>query len=184
MARYNGKNGDLSWSLAGIARELAYEDRAGSNASTLASDETFGYGVNLAGKLLLGSDDLRFSLAYGSALGRYMGLNSFNDGYIAADGSIETIDQWGAYLAYQHYWTPKWRSTVSVSASGADNPGVSELINAGSLNKHYRSMQVNLNYFPAPRLQLGGELGYGYRELEDGRSGDVYRLQLAVKHAF
>jgi hypothetical protein len=184
VARYNGKLGDLSWSFAGIVRELGYEDRSGSNSFKLDSDEEFGYGLSLAGKWMFGKNDLRFMVNYGNALGRYMGLNSYNDGYIADDGSIETIDQWGAFLAYQHYWTPKWRSTLSVSASGADNPSSSEFMDTGALNESYQSVHLNLNYLPAPRMQIGGELIYGHRELEDGREGDLYRLQFAVKHAF
>jgi hypothetical protein len=133
---------------------------------------------------MLGRNDLRFMASYGSALGRYMGLNSYNDGYIADDGDIETIDQWGAFIAYQHYWAPKWRSTFSLSASGADNPDMNDFMDADSLNKSYQSFHANLNYFPAPRLQIGGEVAYAYRELEDGREGDLYRVQFAVKHAF
>ena len=184
VARYNGKTGDLSWSIAAIARELGYEDRSGGNAVKVASDEEFGYGLSLAGKWMFGKNDLRFMVNYGSALGRYMGLNSYNDGYIADDGSIETIDQWGAFIAYQHYWSPQWRSTFSLSASGADNPGSGDFMDAGALNKRYRSVHANLNWLPAPRMQIGGEFIYGHRELEDGREGDLYRLQFAVKHAF
>ncbi len=184
VARYNGKVGDLSWSFAAIGRELGYEDRSESTSFKLDSDEEFGYGLSLAGKWMFGKNDLRFMASYGSALGRYMGLNSYNDGYIADDGTIETIDQWGAFVAYQHYWAPKWRSTFSLSASGADNPDVDDFMDAESLNKSYRSFHANLNYLPAPRLQIGGEFGYGYRELEDGREGDVYRVHFAVKHAF
>ncbi len=184
VARYNGKTGDLSWSFAAIARELGYEDRSESDSFKEDSDEEFGYGLSLAGKWMLGKDDIRFMASYGSALGRYMGLNSYNDGYIADDGSIDTIDQWGAFVAYQHYWSPRWRSTFSLSASGADNPSTTEFMDAGSLNKSYQSFHANLNFLPAPRMQIGGELIYGYRELEDGREGELYRIQFAVKHAF
>ncbi|MEE4192989.1 MAG: DcaP family trimeric outer membrane transporter [Halieaceae bacterium] len=184
VARYNGKVGDLSWSFAAIGRDLGYEDRSESNSFKMDSDEKFGYGLSLAGKWMLGRNDLRFMASYGSALGRYMGLNSYNDGYIADDGDIETIDQWGAFIAYQHYWAPKWRSTFSLSASGADNPDMNDFMDADSLNKSYQSFHANLNYFPAPRLQIGGEVAYAYRELEDGREGDLYRVQFAVKHAF
>ena len=184
VARYNGKAGDLSWSFAAIGRELGYEDRSGGNAVKLDSDEKFGYGLSLAGKWMFGKNDLRFMVNYGSALGRYMGLNSYNDGYIADDGDIETIDQWGAFIAYQHYWSPQWRSTFSLSASGADNPDTNEFMDAGALNESYRSFHANLNWLPAPRMQIGGEFIYGHRELEDGREGDLYRVQFAVKHAF
>ncbi|MBE9538448.1 MAG: porin, partial [Proteobacteria bacterium] len=183
IARYNGKAGDLSWSVAGMARQLSYDDRSGGNSYEVDSDTEYGYGLSLAGKWKLGKDDFRFMFNYGSALGRYLGLNSYNDGYIDANGDIDTIDQWGAFAAYQHYWTPHWRSTFSLSASGADNPSTTEYISAESLAKSYQSVHANLNWLPAPRLQLGGELTYGYKEMEDGREGSLSRLQFAVKYA-
>ncbi|EAQ99448.1 DcaP family trimeric outer membrane transporter [Congregibacter litoralis] len=183
VARYNGKSGDLNWSLAAIGRQLSYEERP--NASTEgASDEEYGYGLSFAGKWNIGRNDLRFMASYGDALGRYMGLNSFNDGYIDRNGEISTIDQWGGFVAYRHYWNDQWRSNISISASEASNPGGAEFDGAGNLAKSYRSMHLNLNYLPAPKLQLGGELMYGVKELEDGRDGDMYRLQFAAKYAF
>lgn len=183
VARYNGKAGDLSWSIAGIARELDYEARSDS-ATEAASDSQFGYGLSLAGKWMLGRDDLRFMVSYGDALGRYLGLNAFNDGYIDAGGDIETIDQWGGFVAYQHYWSDEWRSTFSLSAASADNPDSGDFAGAGSLASDYQTVHANLSWLPAPKLQIGGELSYGKKELEDGREGDLSRLQFAVKYAF
>jgi hypothetical protein len=185
VARYNGKAGNLAWSFAAIGRELGYENRSEGLNFKVDSDEEFGYGLSLAGKWTFDNkDDLRFMASYGSALGRYLGLNSFNDGYIADDGSIETIDQWGAFVSYQHYWNPKWRSLLVLSASGADNPSESDFMDTDSLNESYQSVHLNLAYLPAPRMSIGGELIYAHRELEDGREGDLYRIQFAVKHAF
>lgn len=183
IARYNGNAGGLKWSVAGMARQLSYEDRSGSNSIEGDSDEQYGYGLSLAGKWTLGDDDLRFMFNYGSALGRYLGLNSYNDGYIDLNGDIETIDQWGALVAYKHHWSPEWRSTFSLSASAADNPSLTEYAAANSLAKSYQSLHANLNWLPAPRLQLGGELIYGKKEMEDGREGSLSRLQFAVKYA-
>jgi DcaP outer membrane protein len=190
IARYNGKMGELSWSAAALGRQLRYEERSGSGAEEGDSDDKFGYGLSFSGKWMLGKDDLRFMVNYGDALGRYMGLNSFNDGYIDSSGgdfgspSIETVDTWGAFLAYQHYWTPKWRSTFSVSASAADNPSTSNYAGADGLAKEYQSMHANLNWLPAPKLSLGGEVILASKELEDGRDGDMSRVQFAVKYAF
>jgi hypothetical protein len=185
IARYNGTAGGLNWSVAGIARELSYDDRSGSNSFEVASDEQYGYGLSLAGKWNLGgNDDLRYMFSYGSALGRYLGLNSYNDGYINASGEIETIDQWGGFVAYQHHWSDEWRSTFSISASEADNPSLNDYAAANSLARSYQSAHANLNWLPAPKLQLGGELIYGKKEMEDGREGDISRLQFAVKYGF
>jgi hypothetical protein len=167
IARYNGKWGDLSWSAAGMGRRLQYETRP-TNAIEGDSDEQYGYALSLSGKWMLGKDDLRFMVNYGDALGRYMGLNAYNDGYVKADGGIDTVDQWGAFLAYRHFWSPKWRSTFSVSASGADNPDTSDFAGADGLAKEYQSVHANLNYLPAPKLSLGTELIYATKELEEG----------------
>lgn len=183
IARYNGGSDSLSWSLSGMMRQLSYEIRP-TPQSEIASDEAWAYALSLAGKWQFEQDDLRFMLNYGDGLGRYMGLNAFNDGYIARNGNIDTINQWGAFLAYRHYWSPMWRSSFGVSASGADNPSGVDFLSAGELAANYQSMHVNLNYLPAPRLQIGGELMYGRKELEDGRSGDMARFQFAVKYAF
>ena len=183
IARYNGKWNDLSWSAAAMGRELRYEDR--TNASVEGdSDEQYGYALSFAGKWMFGKDDLRFMVNYGDALGRYMGLNAFNDGYIKANGSIETFDQWGGFIAYQHYWSDRWRSTISASIAGADNPGTNQYAGADGLAKEYQSLHVNLSWLPAPSLALGGELILANKELEDGRDGDMSRAQFSVKYGF
>ncbi len=183
VARYNGKTGDLSWSAAGVVRELSYEDRTDA-AIEGDNDNQFGYGLSISGKWMLGKDDLRFMANYGDALGRYMGLNSYNDGYVKNNGDIDTIDQWGAFIAYRHFWSPKWRSTFSVSASGADNPDTNDYAGADSLAKSYQSFHANLNYLPTERMSIGGEYIYANKEVEDGRDGDLSRLQFAVKYGF
>lgn len=184
IARYNGNMGDLSWSAAAMGRQLRYENRSDGGAIEDDSDDQFGYALSLSGKWMLGKDDLRFMVNFGDALGRYMGLNAFNDGYIKADGSIETFDQWGGFIAYQHYWSDRWRSTFSVSAAGADNPDTSDYAGADGLAKQYQSAHVNLSWLPAPKLAIGGELIFANKELEDGRDGDMSRVQFSVKYGF
>jgi hypothetical protein len=183
VARYNGKVGDLGWSLAGIVRELTYEDRPSSGVQG-DNDSLLVYALSLAGKWNLGSDDFRFMFSYGDGLGRYMGLNAFNDGYVNDQSDIKSIDQWGGFIAYRHQWSPHWRSNLSLSASGADNPGTGEFSLAESLAKRYESIHANLQYLPAPNMTIGGELVLARKELEDGRDGDLSRLQFSVKYGF
>jgi hypothetical protein len=183
IARYNGKWGNLGWSIAGMGRNISYEDRS-SLALEGDNDDQFGYALSLAGKWIFGQDDLRFMFNYGDAIGRYMGLNAFNDGYVEANGDIDTFDQCGATLAYRHFWSPKWRSTLSISMAGADNPGTNDFAGANGLAEEYQSVHANLNWLRAPKLSLGGEILYATKELEDGRDGDMSRVQLAVKYAF
>ena len=94
------------------------------------------------------------------------------------------MDTWGAFLAYEHFWSARWRSTFSVSASAADNPDTNDFAGAQGLAKEYQSLHANLNWLPAPKLSIGGELILATKELEDGRDGDMSRVQFAVKYGF
>jgi hypothetical protein len=184
VARYNGNLGDLSWSAAALGRELCYENRDDAGAVDNGSGDQFGYGLSFSGKWTFDQDSLSFMLNAGDALGRYMGINAFNDGYINAAGDIKTVDSYGAFLAYEHYWSDRWRSTFSISAAGADNPDSDDFAGADGLAKQYQSMHANLNWLPAPKLSIGGELLLATKELEDGRDGDMSRVQFAVKYGF
>ena len=189
ILRYDGNFGTLSWAAIAMGRQLAYDKRS-NGGNTQASDDTaFGYGLNLSGVWQLGRNDLRFSALYGDALGRFFAIYGFNDGYIDADGNIETFDQYGGFIAYRHFWSDRWRSTFSLSGAWADNP--SDAFGDAALNttvdgwaKEYRSLHVNLNYMPTPAFQLGGELILASREVEDGRSGNLGRLQFSARYAF
>ncbi len=92
--------------------------------------------------------------------------------------------RWGGFISYRHYWSPKWRSSFTVSMAAADNPSVSKYAGADSLAKEYQSFHANLAYLPTPKMSIGGELIYATKELEDGRDGDLSRLQFAAKYAF
>ncbi len=184
VLRYNGAMGDLGWSFAAIGRELSYDDRGSGGNVQLDDDTEFGYGLSLAGKWMIGRDDIRFMFNYGNALGRYMGLNAFNDGYIDSDRKIDTFDQYGGFIAYRHLWSDHWRSNFSYSMAEADNPDSSDAPLVGGWAKTYQSAHVNLQYVPTPALMLGGEFIYATKKLEDKRDGALSRFQFSVKYGF
>jgi hypothetical protein len=176
VLRYNGGSGDFSYSLAGMGREIAYEQGG-------RSEQEYGLAVAFAGKLALGGNDLRFQLNYGT-LGRYLGLQAYRDGVIEADGDIELVDVLGGYVAYRHVWGDGWRSNLVLAASQADNPA-----SAGpGAPDAYRSAHANLLYSPTPKLTFGGELIYAEKSIEGeingSGSGDLLRLQFSSKLAF
>ena len=58
---------------------------------------------------------------------------------------------------------------------------------SGTAPTDYHSGQyvlVNLRYYPAERVMLGGEVLYGMREDSDGSSGDDVRLQFSAQYRF
>ncbi|MCQ3829326.1 hypothetical protein HXX02_07700 [Microbulbifer elongatus] len=181
VLRYDNSLGDLSYSIASMSRELAYDHADGSNESEQ------GYAISLAGKWQLGRDDLRFMYSYGNALGRYLGLNSYRGGIIdPIDGSIDLIDQHGGYVALRHFWNDQWRSNLVLSATAADNPDTVTDMTPSS----YQSLHLNLMYSPVPKMTLGGEYIFASKEVENASGlltddeGSVQRIQLSVKYVF
>ena len=186
VLRYDGKSGDFSYSLAGLLREVAYKQNfVNSQAQAIVGDgSVYGYGLSFAGVWQLGADDLRLQLNAGNALGRYLGLQTYRDGVIEDNGDIDLIDSVGGYIAYRHFWAPKWRSSLVLSASSADNPsGVADTTAAA-----YQSAHANLIYAPVAALNFGIEYIHAIKAIErpvnGDDSGDIDRLQLSAKYSF
>lgn len=174
IARYNFNLDGAAFSVAVMARELAYENPS-------VRENAYGYAVSVAGKFAVGDggNDIRIMLNQGNALGRYMGLNGFRAAVIEPDADIDLIDQWGAMAAYRHLWSPQWRSNLVLSTAQADNPD-----DAGDQAARYDSAHTNLIYSASANLDLGGELIYGRKEVESGDSGSLNRLQLTALYKF
>lgn len=173
VARYNGKAGDFSYSLAGIYREVRYDTGAlvGKEAAP---------GISFSGKYVLDNgDDFKFMISNGH-LGRYIALNAFRDGVVRANGDIDLIDITGGFLAYKHKWTDTVRSTVSYAMATADNPESA----ITDLTKTVSNLNVNLMYSPSKKTTFGAEYILGERETESGADGDLSRIQFTAKYVF
>jgi len=179
VARYNGRSGNFSYSLAAILRNIAIH--------TDELDESeYGGAISIAGKYVLGRDDIRFMFSAGNALGRYLGVGAFRDAQIEMDNSISLISQYGGFIAYRHPWNARLRSSIVASAIAADNPGSA----AANTPEAYQSLHVNLIYEPLPKLSFGGEYIWARRQdeaphgLELDDEGSLNRLQLSMKYIF
>lgn len=163
-------------SIAGIVRQLSYEaPHSNIDSSILAA------GLSLSAKLNVGNNDIRMMINSGSGLGRYLGLNVANGAIIDRDNELNAIKSVSAFIAYRHWWTDKWRSTVSYSFFNADND-----INlaAPSTTKSTQSFRFNALYSPAKNMTLGVEYTRAGREIESGLTGEMDRLQFSVKYGF
>ena len=173
IARYNGKAGNFSYSLAAMGCEISYD--TGSQ-----SDDEMGFGVSLSGKWVFeNGDDLKFMVNHGN-LGRYVGLNAFRDAAVEIDGDIDLIDMTGGFIAYRHHWNEKFRSTFSYAMSSADNSD--DILS--DVTETISNANINLMYSPTKKLTLGAEFIYAEREVESGLDGDLERLQFMGKWAF
>lgn len=165
-----------SFTVAGMLRELRYDNNAG------ISDSTSGWGVSLSGKHMIGDrDDFRWMATAGSGLGRYVGLNTTNDAVLDANGNLKSIDQMSIFGSYRHFWNDQWRSNLTLGYLSIDND--TALTGMGATSDA-SSVHVNLIYSPAPKMDFGVELLFANREIETGADGDMTRLQFSAKYAY
>ncbi|WP_115718681.1 DcaP family trimeric outer membrane transporter [Gallaecimonas mangrovi] len=181
IARY-GRNGDWgNFTIAGLVRQLRIDSSENAAGDTLGKQTAVGYGVSFAGMLKVGDmDDLKYSLAVGDGIGRYVALNTFNGASIDASGDLDTISTVSAFIAYRHFWNPKLRSTFMLSGSSADNN--SEM--PETMTKSVGSVHANIVYSPVKPLTFSTEYIYGQRKLESGDKGTLNRVEFSAKYAF
>ncbi len=174
IGRYTAKLDNGYIKAAGLVRQLKYKTAA-------IDDDEMAFGVTVSGKHMFGQDDIRWMATYGSGTGRYLGLNTSNDAVLDANGSLNAIDQWGAFVAYRHWWDSKWRSSFVLGY--LDNDNDTALTGTGVTAEVY-SLHANLLYSPVPKMTVGGEIIYAERTLESDADGDMTRLMFSAKYAF
>ncbi|MCP5092780.1 MAG: porin [Gammaproteobacteria bacterium] len=176
IARYTFKlDGGSYIRLAGLVRFLNIDEPGGVTA-----DEN-GFGLSASAKFMVGEkDDIRAMLTYGDGVGRYVGLGLVRDGAIDALGTgIDTIETTSGFVSWRHHWQDKWRSNFTFGTNSIDLPA-----SAGNQTESASSFHANLIYNPLPKLDIGAEIMYAERELQDGTDGDFTRFLFSAKYAF
>ena len=175
VVRRNWRGDWGNFSFATLVRELKI-DQADFR------DNEIGGAIGLAGKFMIGDrDDFRWQLNYGNALGRYMGLNSFNVGALDASNSIRLTPQFGALAAYRHVWRERLYSSFGASFSMANND---TSISGFAVPESYQSAHVDIIWVPINRMSLGAEYIFGRRKDESGDDGILNRLQFSAKYLY
>ncbi|MFA6122554.1 MAG: DcaP family trimeric outer membrane transporter [Sphingomonas sp.] len=176
---YAASFGELS--LAGLVAPLRVQNGA-------QKDEVLGWGVSAAGKVPFGPNklaDFRFMATYGQGAGRYLGLNFAPDAILtAATGKLSKVKNLAAFAAVRWPWTPNIRSTVMGSFQTADYPDGFPVGNFVTFNHRAWSLAGNVFWTPAKGFDLGVEYRHGKRELVNGVSGQLDRVELAAKYGF
>lgn len=178
VGRYNWSGDWGNFTAAGIVRQLhvSTDDLMG------VDDAAWGYGLSLSGKLKVGErDDFRFMTTAGDGLGRYIGVNIVNDAAIKMDGTLDPIFTYSGFAAYRHVWSDRLRSNVAGAYFKADNPV--QLTTRQVTDESWNAF-ANLIWNPVGPLNVGIELMYAERILEDGRSGNLQRVQLSTQYNF
>ena len=157
--------------LAGVGRYLGSPNDQG--------DDAFGWGVNLSGNTEPWRDGiLRGSLTYGDGVGRYI-LNGFGqDGFVDANGDVQTIEAYGATVQVGHNLTDNVQALLAFGRYEA-----LDTFRPGDLD-NTNSVHATLFWSPIDFVTFGTEVIYGNREDANGDSDDNVRFQQSVQVSF
>ena len=176
-ARWTRKGARGHLGAAVLARQFAYE-----NPATGVDDAATGAAVSVSGRFnASATDDLRFMVSGGRGLGRYLGLGIASDTVLDASGALDAVDAIGGFIAWRHAFSPKLRGNVFWSAARFDHDTA---LSGTAVTEGVQSWHANLIYSPLPRLDVGAELIWGERTLENGADGELRRLHTHVKYSF
>lgn len=181
VARLNFTLPKGEMALAGILRELSVDNGA-------VGDSRSAYGASVSGKFVFGAAnryDLRFMGTYGTGIGRYMGLNFAPDTIdVAATNDLKEVISYGGFAALRVNWTPTVRSTFMASFQEAQYDSALSAASLANFNKSASSVAANLFWSPVRGLDFGVEYRHGQRELVNGISGDLSRIEFVGKYGF
>jgi hypothetical protein len=157
-----------------------------SNPGTSAKEE--GWGLSVSGHVNVPfwgeRDEFTYQLNYGDGIGRYINDLGTVGGQDAAfdpvTGELKTLTAFGGYLAYQHWWSEKMRSTLVAGYTDVDNLD----FQPDDAYRQTKRVTANLLFSPIPRVDIGAEVLWGERTNKDGSSADALQLQIAAKYIF
>ena len=88
---------------------------------------------------------------------------------------METLKAAGMYIAYNHWWSARFRSTWVYSKVYVDNLDIQQ-------NDAYKTtdrVTANLMFSPIPRFDLGAELLWGRKQTKNGDDATAKQIQFA-----
>ncbi|WP_299796729.1 DcaP family trimeric outer membrane transporter [uncultured Shewanella sp.] len=173
IARYNFNNNGSKYTLAALARQLKYDEHG--------IDETkFAWAASGSGSISVGAgrDKFKFMVNYGEGAGRYLAMQ-FVNAAVLENGEASTINTISGLATYQHWWSEKLRTNLTVSGFKADYDNLPEV----PVNEVSYSGNINLIYSPVPPLSVGIEYLFAHNEKTDGFDGELNRLTFSVKYA-
>lgn len=175
--RYGWKGDWGTFGVGGVVRQLKVDNQiTGAKADKVAG------GLTLGGKWVMGdSDSLHYQFTGGEGIARYIGLGITADSaYDVARDELNPTGVIAGYVGWRHAFSPKLRTNLIYARSDYDNDSI-----LGPLvTKSVQSIRGNIFYSPMPKVDVGAELMYGKREIENGNKGDITRLQFTTKYSF
>jgi len=171
--RFDAEQGHLQ--VSSIFRDLR------GYSPSLGESHVFGWGLTLAGAHSVASrDSALFQMNYGEGIGRYLldldGQGS--DAAFNARGKLQALPAFGGFVAYQHSWSPRLRSTATYGYTRVQNL-------ATQSSKAFHSSQyaaANLIWKIRDAISVGGEFLYGTHVQNNRADAEATRLQFSIQY--
>jgi hypothetical protein len=176
--------------IATILRRVGFEYQTVAGQGAWTSGYETGWGVSLSAAIkTVGKDQILLQVTHGNGIATYM-----NDGGtdLAPNAnfnpssptpptlSAEAVPLTGMLAYYEHYWSPKFSSSIGYSFLHVDNTS----FQAADAFHRAQYASVNLLWTPISSVMMGGEVLWGDRQNNDGFSGNDVRFQFSVKYNF
>jgi hypothetical protein len=171
--------------VAGILRDVGYDTKGTADNEPKGSET--GWGINLSSAInVLEKDKILLQVVYGQGIASYMndgGTDLAPEGRFATEtdpgnAHAKAVPLTGILAYYDHYWNDRFSTSIGYSTTFVDNTNLQE---DGAFNSaQYAS--VNLLYYPAENLMVGGEVMYGDLEEKSGCTEDDIRFQFSVRY--
>lgn len=176
IAHYKQKKEKYHFQLASILRNIRLETPEGT-------DHKVAFGGILSGSFLIAKKDkFQYQLLAGKGIASYLvsfGGKGFNVVNIPNEG-LQTVPVYGGYLAYQHFWSTEFSSTLVAGGALVSNEWLDSIGNI--FEGSYSSL--NIYWHSVKRVNMAFEVQYAtHRDLLD-EFGDAIRLQFVMEYEF
>lgn len=159
----------------------------GGFVGATSEQQVFGWGGMLAAAARVnGKDNLMFQAVMGEGIARYivdLGAGSGLDAGVTSAGKLVALPTYGVYVAYQHFWTERWRSTATYGYLQVNTTDLAQTSsNPTTLFSNTQYAEGNLMYSPGAGFTIGAALLWGQHTEKDGARGDAFRLNFVLQY--
>lgn len=133
-----------------------------------------------------GKDNIMFQASFGEGTARYiqdLGTGSGLDVGMTGERRVVALPAYGGYVAYQHFWTDRWRSTATYGFLKVNTTDLAQTnTNPTTLFSQTQYAEGNLMYSPGHGFTVGAALLWGQHTEKDGARGDAFRLNFVLQY--
>lgn len=181
VARYRYQQDGFHIQTAWLFRSV------GGFVGATGEQQVFGWGGMLsAGARVYGKDNIVFQVAGGEGIARYilgLGPGSGVDAGLTSAGRLVALPAYGAFVAYQHFWAERWRSTGTYGFLQANTTDLAQSSsNPAPLFKQTQYAEGNVMYSPGHGFTIGAALLWGQYIEKDGALGNAFRLNFVLQY--